>query len=355
MTVAERSPIFIVGASRSGTALMRSVMNNHPEVFISGETHYFDDLRLRMPGSEDSPLRLEDAKRCEDYFLALAHRPYGHAGDPAKARIGRDELRSMAWNLGPGLDAYFEAFCILRARREGKTIWGEKTPRHVFRIPEIVQRFPNGRILCMVRDARAVVASYRDWRNQGGFDVEHDPTHADALRLEETRARNSYNILLATLLWKSTVQAARRAQARFGLECVRVQHYESLVQDAHSTVKSICDWARLDFDRGMLDVPVLNSSVAPFREHAGITGEALHRWRKRLSPREIDIIQRTAGRLMLTLGYVPEPVSSAALAYALEWVKVPFAALRAGMVNRKRIANIRSYVWRRLSLVVARN
>ena len=41
-------PIFIVGASRSGTNLLRAAMNKHSTLWISGETHYFDDLRTRL-------------------------------------------------------------------------------------------------------------------------------------------------------------------------------------------------------------------------------------------------------------------------------------------------------------------
>lgn len=61
---------------------MQSVLSNHPRVRISGETHYFDDLRVTMRGREQSPSSAQDAKRCEDYFLSLAHRSYGHGGDP---------------------------------------------------------------------------------------------------------------------------------------------------------------------------------------------------------------------------------------------------------------------------------
>ena len=37
-------------------------------------------------------------------------------------------------------DGYFEAFCRVLARRNGAEIWGEKTPRHIFRLQEILTR-----------------------------------------------------------------------------------------------------------------------------------------------------------------------------------------------------------------------
>ena len=43
------TPVFVAGPSRSGTALVRSLLNGHPDVHIASETHFFDDLRRRVP------------------------------------------------------------------------------------------------------------------------------------------------------------------------------------------------------------------------------------------------------------------------------------------------------------------
>ena len=53
--------IFVVGASRSGTNLVRALLNAHSTLWISAETHYFDDLRPRLPGNGTEPLAGEDA------------------------------------------------------------------------------------------------------------------------------------------------------------------------------------------------------------------------------------------------------------------------------------------------------
>ena len=88
--------IFVVGASRSGTNLVRALLNAHSTLWISGETHYFDDLRPRLPGNGTEPLAGDDRERCERYFLALSHRAFGQAGDPDESRFDRDELRALA-------------------------------------------------------------------------------------------------------------------------------------------------------------------------------------------------------------------------------------------------------------------
>ncbi len=348
------SPIFIVGASRSGTAMMRSVLNNHPDVLISGESHYFDDLRVRMADHVTSKLDDEQRQECEDYFLALDHRPYGHGGDPEKSDTNREDLRRIADERGQGADAYFEAFCIVRANREGKGIWGDKTPRHIFRIPEILERYPNAKVVCMVRDARAVVASYRDWRNQGGFDLEHDPTHAEALAVEEERAKKSYNLLLMSLIWRSTVNAAVSARQRFGADRVYLQQYEQMVTDPEAAAREVAAWLGLEFTPSMLEVPMHNSSFSQFEEKSGVSTEPMKRWRKKLSRREIAVIQSCCGRVMREAGYELEPDRVAAPVVWWEWIKLPFATMRATMANKDRMGNIPQYIWRRMRLAMGR-
>lgn len=332
---------------------MRSLLNNHSDIKLAGETHFFDDMRLRIPcGKRLASLERES---CEDYFLALSHRPYGHKGDSEQSGIQRGKLRAFANTLGGTSDAYFEAYCRLWARREGATRWGEKTPRHIFRVGDIFKAYPAAKVICMVRDPRAVVASYRDWRYTGGFDLEADPEHEAALAEDYKRVSRSYNILIATMIWRASVAAAYKAAAQFGAERVRIQAYEALVDDPCGTVKSITAWVGVNFEPAMMEVPLLNSSVTEFRAAAGVTKEAVDRWRSRLSAREIGLIQRCAGGLMHSAGYKAESVSISRAVYVVEWGKLPVAILRACFANRSRVPNFRSYLWRRLVLATTRS
>lgn len=351
MSIAAACPIFVVGASRSGTALMRSVLNRHPRVFLAGETHYFDDLRLKFEDAAGEVVDGEDRKRCEDYFLSLSHRPYSHGGDPERGSISREDLQAAIPSGREYPDTYFEAFCRILAEREEAEIWGEKTPRHIFRLDDILAKYPDARVIAMVRDPRAVVASYRDWRNQGGFDLEADPGHGEALVTEERRAKRSYNILIATMLWKSGVVASLAARNRHGNGRVHLVRYESLVDEPRKILEDVSQFVGLEFDPVILDVPVLNSSFSEYSERGGFQKAAATRWKSKLSPSEIAVIQRCAGNALTDAGYVPEQVGGAPLRYAWESMKLPFAAIRAAMANRDRIENLPQYVLRRVRLL----
>lgn len=333
-------PVFVVGASRSGTNFVRALLNAHSRIWVSAETHYFDDLRPR--------LREGDREACEQYFLSLAHRAYGRGGDPAHAKIDPAELRRRASELGGAGDAYFEAFCELRARLHGKELWGEKTPRHAFRIAEILEAFPSAKIVCLVRDPRAVVASYRDWHT-GGIRPGLDEGNAAGLAAERERSRRSYHPVLAGLLWRGVIRAEHDALRRYGSERVRLQRFEDLASRPEPAVRELCAWLGIDFEPAMLEIPVVNSSYS-----GGGSSEAVDRWRATLPSRDLAIVEHCCCRLMDDLGYTRAAPRLSALSYAAAWLSVPYATVRAALANRRRLGRAVEYVRRRGSLAFSK-
>jgi hypothetical protein len=347
----EWSPIFVCGPSRSGTALVRSILNLHSRVHLAGETHYFDDLRVRLGPGATAAVSSEQSRTVQDYFLALSHRPYGHHGDPDHGRVQREDLKALAESLGGSGDAYLEAYCRLEARHAGKSAWGEKTPRHVFRVGEILAAFPTARVVCLVRDARAIVASYRDWRNQGGFDFSKDPGHKVQLAAEHVRARRSYHPIIISMLWKGAMQAAIAAEERFGAERIRLQRYEALASDPVSAIPDLAAWLGLDLEPAMTEPPMLNSSYNSFDTAAGVSAAPIDRWREKLSSSEIAAVESVCGGVLNSLGYELVHPKGSALGVVRSWATFPFAALRAAAANRERIPNLPVYIARRLCLL----
>jgi len=343
------SEIFVVGASRSGTNLVRALLNRHSTLWVSGETHYFDDLRPRLPKNGTAPLDGEARDRCERYFLALSHRAFGQEGDPEGSRIEARELRSLAGELGGTGDAYFEALCRLRARLHGRERWGEKTPRHVYRIDDVLAAFPEAKVVCLVRDPRAVVASYRDWHGAGRRrGVDESPE----LEADRRRTRRSFNVVLMSLLWRAVVRESFGALERHGPERVRIQRFERLADEPEAEIRELCGWLELAYEPELLGVPVVNSSYATTGE--GVSAEPVDRWRERLSPSQAGIVQSCCGELMGELGYELAPVSVSPLRLAWAWGTVPFAAARAAVVNRGRLGRATQYLRRRAGSAFSR-
>jgi Sulfotransferase family len=342
-------PIFVVGPSRSGTSMLREILNRHSQVWVTRETHYFDDLRVGLGARAGYRLSERDAGRCEAYFLALGHRAYGLEGDPSRSAVAVDELRREAARLGGSGDAYFEAFCLLRARENDKIRWGEKTPRHVFRIPEMLALWPEAKVICLVRDPRGVAASYRDWK-RGGRTV--DPENV--VETDRRRAGGSYNVVINSLLWKSAMQAAGEALRRYGPERIQLQAYEELVSTPELALRDLVSWLGLEYEGEMLDVPIVQSSYPNAASTSGISRAPVDRWRERLSPTEIHVIQSVCGSVMEDLGYRREPARPSRLGVAWTWAAVPVAFVRAWFLNRRRLGRAPAYIRRRLGLALMR-
>jgi hypothetical protein len=123
--------------------------------------------------------------------------------------------------------------------------------------------------------------------------------------------------------------------------------YEQLVTHPEETLKRVCAFLGEDFEPGML-----RHDQRPPDERGFGEGERWKRntlkpldptrieaWRAELTPRQLEIIDRTAGARLSRLGYAPAGASSGALAYA--WSRfadrVPWAIeVVTGAARRKR-------------------
>lgn len=342
-------PIFIVGASRSGTAVLRSSLNRHPDLHIAGETHFFDDLRLRIP--TDTTLEGADRDGVVELFQRLSHRPYGHGGRPEEGWLDAQAIIDRAAARGGRADDFFAAWCELEGLHDDGVLprrWGEKTPRHAYRIDDMLAAFPDAQVIAMVRDPRAVVASYRDWRTDDASGQADDRDPDPAMAEEAARVQQSYHPALATLLWRATVRRAADARRNHGPDRVHVARYEDLVTEPDRVLRKICAWLGEDFDEGMVAVPVHNSSYMTFEREGGFRREAIDRWRDVLDDDEVAVVQAVAGSILRACRYPEMPVRAQTLLAASGMVDLPPALLHAARANQQRIDDPFRYALRRL-------
>lgn len=334
-------PIFITGASRCGTELLRSVLNRHPEVYITGETHYFADPRRRLT-NPDAP---SDAERqmLLDHFMRVSQHGYGM---PISATDGpaRERLVS-AWDAaGPRADDLFAANCEIRACAEDKSRWGEKTPRHLYSIDDILRAFPTAQIIVCQRDPRAAVISYRDWRNNWFERETLDDDTLAAVLLEERRARRSYSLTFAALLWRSAIETGRAAQARHGKDRVYLHRYEDLVENPEKTVKEITDWLKLSFTTDVLHVNIVNSSYTKLENSRGIDPLVGNRWRGKITPDEASYIEFLTASQMKALGYSRDYERPSAIFLASQAARMGPEFFKILLANRARLGNIPQFI-----------
>src|SRR6266436_558019 len=285
----------IVGAPRSGTTLLRLMLDTHPELAIPPETGFLK-LAIELKG--------RDHKLRERFIRALTRYPTEAPCWP-DFEIPEAVFRTALTAISPfSIADGYRAFYRLYAGRFGKSRWGDKTPLYCMDLPTIREVLPEARFVHIIRDGRAV-----------------------ALSLKRMWFSPSDKIGDLARYWRHCVLEARRAGA--GRPDYLEIRYEDLILNADTTLRQICDFIDLEYDEAMLQYYVR----APFRlrEHKGrtlsdgtslVTQEArigqqqrttepldptqVFAWKSVISPTEKKEFEAVAGDLLADLGYETE-------------------------------------------------
>jgi hypothetical protein len=282
----------VVGSPRSGTTLLRFMLDSHPELAIPPETGFLT-LGPRLRGRGDA-LR-------ERFFRAIVGHPAPVPTWP-DFEIPEEEFRAALAQIEPfTVSDGYRAFYRLYAARFGKPRWGDKTPFYCLHLDEIRRVLPESRFVHIIRDGRDAALSLRKmWFSPG--------------REMETQAA----------YWRRCVTAARRAG--LGRADYLEVRYEDVILSPRETLERICAFLDLRFDPAMLEY--YTRTPERLREHKGrtaadgtplVTQEARLRqqartqeppdasrifaWKREMSVEERSRFERVAGGLLKELGY----------------------------------------------------
>ncbi len=206
-----------------------------------------------------------------------------------------------------------EAAYVAYARIQGKTRWGDKTPRYIEHIPLLARLFPKARFVHLVRDGRNVALSYSA--------VPFGPN----------------NVAQAAVLWARRVGAGIRDGRGLGDGRYLEMRYEDLVEDAGGEAKMLCQFLDLDFDPEMLNYTErARAAVLPrakrYNPHVMEKPmQELRSWERDLPERHVELFEAIAGTVLAELGYprrYPAPSATARVLASLGKIGLPFGRLR---------------------------
>lgn len=288
--------IFITGASRSGTTLMSFVLRNHSLVFGLKELHYFGEHW----DPRDSTQRLSERQMVAAAASMFARQAKGILSakptrqDMDSARVLLDSLSEM--DRSPA--GLFSAFISQLSAEAGKSVPCEQTPRNIFYAESLLNAYPEARVIHMMRDPRAVMASQKQrWQRR------RLATNKTAFpRVQSLRTWVNYHPYTAAKLWFRASREAQRLNDHPRFTLVR---FEDLLESPEQTIRSMCDRLNINYEPAMLDVGQINSShqssVGGARK--GLHKDAIDKWRTTLSGGEAAIAERICGNLMAHYGY----------------------------------------------------
>jgi len=179
-------------------------------------------------------------------------------------------------NPPSALTLWHEAMDGLTARR-GDRRWAQKGTSYIFYASEILEAWPDVRMIYLLRNPWDLVASRRK------------------------RTPKIEAVLSTVLSWVKGSRLAQDLQRDYS-DRFRIVRYESITSDGKNTVQALCEWLKTPYSDDLLNVPHVNPSENPYvldgkgRQH-GLNTSRIHQYIHRLKPREIAAVDMALGVL----------------------------------------------------------
>jgi hypothetical protein len=249
-------PFFIIGSQRSGTTLLRLILNAHSEIAIPEEGTFWMPLLRSLKGRYNEPIPETSLNRYINYI---------EKNDQFRAWFMRGCSLSELLKGGQSvslrilMNAVYEEY----ARVHSKKMWGDKTPSFFRMVNELSSFFPEAKFINVIRDGRDVYLSLKD------------------------REKGRKNIAVAALEWRHKVQKVKKSFSRFPSDRVLNVRFEDILTDPERRTKDICAFLGIRFEDRMLQF--YKTSHKFIGEHHSerifrpISAEAAGKWKGKLS------------------------------------------------------------------------
>lgn len=250
-------PIFVVGTMRSGSTLLRLILDSHDNIAIGEETGF--------AGAIAATRAIPNWRYGGEWFTRL-----GWTEDELDERL-HDFYRPM-----------FER----HAARQGKKRWGDKTPFHSWHVPDLARIFPDAVFVAIVRHPAAVVSSLMK--------------------------RFHYSVEQAAAYWESTNLEVLRRGGELGDDRFALLRYEDVVGNAEPVLRELLAWLGEPWTDAVLRHEAVQAAKGAPRLVDGSTStrvpidaDRANAWRQALTPGEQAEVRARTERLAGFLGYDP--------------------------------------------------
>jgi hypothetical protein len=266
-------PVIVLGVRRSGTTLLRVMLDRSPALAVPDESYFVPQLARRHRGTVDPPSFVDDLRRLPTLV------EWGLSPELVARRL------RAGMTTGEALSAVFEAY----AAERGKLRWGDKTPLYMQHLPLLERLFPEARFVHLVRDGRDAALSFLS-------------VPAGIMTAGWGHPRDAAGFASQ---WVTEVRAARDLGARVGPGRYLELRYEALVADPAAELRRVCAFAGLDYHDEMLGYVGQTDSAR--KEHQRRLNEpprvGVRDWRIEMAADDRAAFEAVAGDLLDELGY----------------------------------------------------
>lgn len=285
-TAPQAGHIFIVGLSRSGTTLMRNILNESDWIAISRENHFLGHL-IGAEGMRQKFHKFGDLSYDDNVHRLVDHLYSGGSERSSwfrrasshwrwiTRRVDRQEFTQKFLATDRSERALFVLLMQLFAEKKGKPIMGEKTPAHFRYAETLLSWFPDAKIIHMMRDPRGIFIS--EWRRR-----QKEAQSFPYRQLKRLPGLMKLLILLqTTITWREGARRGRENQRKYPNNYY-TQRFEELVIDPETQVKRLCAFIGVPFQPIMLEQTVVSNGFQ--EKQTGFDAGAADRWKRNITP-----------------------------------------------------------------------
>lgn len=268
-------PFFVVGAQRSGTTMLRLMLNSHPDLFVPFESGFITDFHAKLHAYGD----LRDQKNIQELLSDISDHPMVKRG-----KLISDAKAILACNPR-SYPELVNAIFTVEMLSKGKRRWGDKTPGYVTDLDIISRIFPGCLVIHTIRDGRDVALSNRTLN----WGIHNLPRAAEDWR------------------WKTVL--GRKMGSMLGANYLEVK-YEDLVLNTEAILLKICDFLQVRYDDTMLSYHKTGGKEMPAESMQWHSNSVrapdpslAQAWKRKMSPADRVIFEQIAGKELAEFGY----------------------------------------------------
>jgi hypothetical protein len=208
------NPAFIISCERSGSTVLRYIIDTHPDITSPGELHL--------------------GQLCGDLYRTIS-RTAGEASNITDVAEKHTMIKTEVRRIISGLmNSYTET--------KKKHIWCEKTTMNLDYIDQLVNIFPDARYICLYRHSMDMIHSCIEAGHFGFL-----PEHVEYVH------KNPGNIVsVMAQRWVDKTRELLAFERRYASQCFRIK-YESFILDPASTLEPLFRFLGVKWDATLLD------------------------------------------------------------------------------------------------------